>query len=691
MEWLYGLIWDAGEYVMNTLMNVFSMDLSFFESSAPVSAVILDIMYGVGWALLLGNLVFQAAKSMMSGLGFEGDEPRILITRSFVFAFLLVCSRQICAIGLGVSARVVRLLQIPGSVALPGFSSGMFGFGASWLLVLIMGIILIFQLVKFFFEVGERHSVLGVLTILSPLAFAMGVSRNTMDIFKGWARMCGSMCLMMVLNVVFVKLIVSAMAKFPHGLSAVPWLIFVIALARVARKIDNIIARIGLNPAITGNGLGRGFPGMLALMVGRSIASSFINSRAAAGRAGAKASTAAGAAARAASGASSGFTNRAYAASSPIDTSNTYSASHTGGGTYNPPVGRTPPGAKSGTTTESGYTSDSSFRTGHTFTGNPAASSSPVTSKGGINTNRSGKPTAQSTGTQPRGTPISKDSRPPLHTNTPPIDAAMRNVAGSDTPSGHEAVRLPGVSAAPSTPVNTSRPAQPAHSATRITGNGQDGRGTSGQSSRSADTQRNTESGQGGTTPVSPSPAVHNTGGGVRQDTVVQPGARHSQSDSVTQSNTSATQQGTLRQNGERPTQSNPKSSTGAQSPVPVSPGIPHPVPSGTKQVNPHTRAGQGSAQASTAKTRSQITPAKTDRKPEHTGGGVQKASVEGQSKQPTSQPQSQARPGKQRDGRIPGTQEPIDIKENFLKQLSPESNETGSQGDTESADIANL
>ena len=44
--------------------------------------------------------------------------------------------------------------------------------------------------------------------------------------------------------------------------------------ARVARKIDGIVARMGLNPALTGDGLGRGLPGMVAYAVVKGIGSS---------------------------------------------------------------------------------------------------------------------------------------------------------------------------------------------------------------------------------------------------------------------------------------------------------------------------------------------------------------------------------------------------------------------------------
>ena len=82
------------QYISNALLNVFSMDLDYFYEVAPVTRDILHILTAVGWALLMGNLVFQALKSMASGLGFEGEDPKLLFTRTFVFAFVLKASQE---------------------------------------------------------------------------------------------------------------------------------------------------------------------------------------------------------------------------------------------------------------------------------------------------------------------------------------------------------------------------------------------------------------------------------------------------------------------------------------------------------------------------------------------------------------------------------------------------------------------
>ena len=271
---MFGLCLEIVQYIANSLLDVFKMDLSYFRQVAPVTDDILGIVMAVGWALLLGNMVFQATKSMVTGLGFEGEDPKLLFTRTFVFGFLLLASQQICEIGLGISSQIIELLQIPTSVAITVPDANIFAIASSWLLVTIVGSIIMWQFVRLFFEIAERYVVTAVLVILSPLAFAMGGSKNTQDIFKGWCRMFGSMCVMMVLNVVFLKLFIAAMGYKPTGAAVLPWTLLIVGIARVARKIDSIIARLGLNPAITGDGLGRGLPGMMAYAVVKGIGSS---------------------------------------------------------------------------------------------------------------------------------------------------------------------------------------------------------------------------------------------------------------------------------------------------------------------------------------------------------------------------------------------------------------------------------
>lgn len=273
-EWAYELVLECWEYFSTALLDIMSMDYAYMKSHVPVMDEIIQVLMAVGWALLIGNLVFQALKSMMSGLGFEGEDPKLLFTRSFVFSFLLLASPQICEIGLSITARIIDLLQVPTAVHVTLVDKSVFGtLTASWLLAILFGIIIIFKTLRLLLEIAERYVILAVLTMTAPLAFAMGGSKSTADIFSGWCRMYGSMCLLMVTNVIFFKMLLSVLSTVPSGLDVFLWIVLILTLVKVARKADAIITRIGLNPVITGDSLGRPLPGALTYMVVRSAAS----------------------------------------------------------------------------------------------------------------------------------------------------------------------------------------------------------------------------------------------------------------------------------------------------------------------------------------------------------------------------------------------------------------------------------
>ena len=116
-------------------------------------------------------------------------------------------------------------------------------------------------------KIAEQYVVLSTRTLAAPLAFSMGGSRSTVSIFTGWCRMYGSMCLLMVSNVMFFKMLLSVMSAIPSGLDVIPWMVLILSIVKVAKRMDDTITRIGLNPAMTGAPGGRSMLGMLAATV----------------------------------------------------------------------------------------------------------------------------------------------------------------------------------------------------------------------------------------------------------------------------------------------------------------------------------------------------------------------------------------------------------------------------------------
>ena len=107
---------------------------------------------------------------------------------------------------------------------------------AAWLLVIIFGVIIMFKVFKLLLEIAERYVILAMLTITAPLAFSMGGSKSTSEIFTGWCRMFGSMCLLMVTNVIFFKMLLSVLSTVPSGLDVLPWMVLILTIVKVARK-----------------------------------------------------------------------------------------------------------------------------------------------------------------------------------------------------------------------------------------------------------------------------------------------------------------------------------------------------------------------------------------------------------------------------------------------------------------------
>jgi len=117
---------------------------------------------------------------------------------------------------------------------------------------------------KMLLEVVERYIVVGVLCYTSPLAFAMGGSKTTNQVFKSWCRMVGSQLLLLVLNVWFLRAFNSSVGQFAANGGALTtgsgniflWIFCALAFLKTAQKFDSYLASMGLSVAQTGSSMG---------------------------------------------------------------------------------------------------------------------------------------------------------------------------------------------------------------------------------------------------------------------------------------------------------------------------------------------------------------------------------------------------------------------------------------------------
>ena len=86
--------------------------------------------------------------------------------------------------------------------------------GGVALIVLILVLILAWNYLKLLFEAAERYVLLGVLVYTAPVAFAMGASQATSNIFRSWCRMFAGQLFLLLMNAWCLRLFVSMVGAF---------------------------------------------------------------------------------------------------------------------------------------------------------------------------------------------------------------------------------------------------------------------------------------------------------------------------------------------------------------------------------------------------------------------------------------------------------------------------------------------
>ena len=86
--------------------------------------------------------------------------------------------------------------------------------GAVALITLVLVLILAWNYLKLLFDAAERYILLGVLVYTAPVAFSMGASQATSNIFKSWCRMLGGQVFLLIMNAWCLRLFTSMVGAF---------------------------------------------------------------------------------------------------------------------------------------------------------------------------------------------------------------------------------------------------------------------------------------------------------------------------------------------------------------------------------------------------------------------------------------------------------------------------------------------
>lgn len=275
VTWVSSIASELMDAVSRVFLDALGTDMDAMEGYFPFVTKAFEVMQYMAWAVLFLITVWQLFR-VFGGPITEAENPWQLLLRSALFALLVGAARPIFTMALDIArAPYTALMEV--SMEAKDFTfagieealkNGLTTIVSTVsivgpILILILLIALGWNYFKLLLECVERYIVVGVLCYTSPLAFAMGGSKATNQVFKSWCRMVGSQLLLLVLNVWFLRAFDSSVGQFignggalaSGGGSVFLWLFCALAFLKTAQKFDSYLAAMGLNVAQTGSSM----------------------------------------------------------------------------------------------------------------------------------------------------------------------------------------------------------------------------------------------------------------------------------------------------------------------------------------------------------------------------------------------------------------------------------------------------
>lgn len=210
------------DMVTTSVLGALGCDMELFLRYFPAAGTMYDIFVALGMGLVLLNWVWQLFKNYFLRAGVEAEDPVKLSLKSVIFLFLIYFSGHIVDIVLQIGGTPYQWIldsELP-PLDFASFNSalmtilGVCASGSVALIALILVLMLAWNYLKLLFEAAERYVLLGVLVFTAPVAFAMGSSESTSNIFKSWCRMLGSQVFLLLMNAWCLRIFTSMVGAF---------------------------------------------------------------------------------------------------------------------------------------------------------------------------------------------------------------------------------------------------------------------------------------------------------------------------------------------------------------------------------------------------------------------------------------------------------------------------------------------
>lgn len=222
VEWLAEQVMNVLDMITTSVLGALGCDMTTFLRYFPAAQTMYSVFVALSIGIILLNWVWQLFKNYGLGAGVEAEDPVKLSIRSILFLFLAYFSDQIVNTVLEIGGTPyywIMTSALP-SLDFASFSSvmltiiGVCANGAVMIIALILVLILAWNYIKLLFEAAERYVLLGVLVYTAPVAFSMGASQTTSNIFKSWCRMFGGQVFLLLMNAWCLRLFTSMVGAF---------------------------------------------------------------------------------------------------------------------------------------------------------------------------------------------------------------------------------------------------------------------------------------------------------------------------------------------------------------------------------------------------------------------------------------------------------------------------------------------
>jgi len=222
VSWLAEQVMNILDMVSTSVLGALGCNMETFIRYFPAAETMYHIFVALAIGLILLNMVWQLFKNFGLAMGTDAEDPVKLIIRSMFFIILAYYADDILNIILRIGGTPYTWIMSEELPALnfANFNAvlltilGVVANGSVALIALILILILAWNYIKLLLEAAERYILLGVLVYTAPVAFAMGASQMTSDIFKSWCKMLGGQIFLLLMNAWCLRLFTSMVGNF---------------------------------------------------------------------------------------------------------------------------------------------------------------------------------------------------------------------------------------------------------------------------------------------------------------------------------------------------------------------------------------------------------------------------------------------------------------------------------------------